>query len=89
MTLPTLYSGGHVRINWRTPLDPKVHGYGSRIDHGGYIYQVLDAQGRKLASGSFRDDLDGVIAHAKTKAAAKGFDTPSVEVVSTRETATA
>lgn len=84
-----VYSGGHVRINWRAPLDPKVHGYGTRVDAGGYIYQVLDHYGQKLASGSFRDDLDGVTAWAKKMAAAKGYPHPSVEIVSTKETSPA
>lgn len=67
-----------VEIKYRAPLDPKVYGYGPRIDPGGHIYSIF-RDGRRIASGSGAD-LETVKAHALRLAAEKGLGVPPVFV---------
>lgn len=68
-----------IELNWRPPLDPRVHGYGTRIDPGGYCYRVF-RDGRLAGSGTAGADLQAAKAHALRIAAGKGLSDPPVYV---------
>lgn len=74
-----------IEIAWSPPLDVRVYGYGTRADHGGFVYCVFDTKGNKLLSGSARQsgrDLARVEARVRGYAAEKGLTDVKVDVVS-------
>lgn len=63
-----------IEIKWRAPLDPKVYGYGRRLDPGGYVYRLFRG-GRLAVSGTGRD-LNDVRTHTLRRAAELGMTAP-------------
>lgn len=71
---------GHIRVTGPfPPPNPFLYPNGRKTES--HVYQVLDDNGRKLVGGSFGADTAAALAYAKRQAAAKGFEAPTVEII--------
>lgn len=71
---------GRIIITGPTPA-PNPYLYPSGRKTASHVYQIFDADGRKLMSGSLGPDLGAGKAYALALAAGKGLDNPTVEVL--------
>ena len=79
MPTPVTLSPNRIEIKWRPPLDPKIWGYGDRIDPGGYCYAIF-RNGRRYMSGSDSADLARVKIRTLYLAADGGITDPDMVV---------